>query len=287
MIDFSQIIEKITPSIIIFGIVILIFYIIIAIFLSKLNRVMYGKKTIISWIPILNIYLLGKLSVNKLIGWLLVIISFLISSYDLTILNKHFEFSFIPDSLKMIFGIVYIVILIFLIVVSIFKYKRLKLNEKDRIEINNNQQKIDNDSNDSDESFYANCKKKKKIDTKKDNSDNNFYNDFFHDDKSSQNLVPLTTEDIDSRVSNEINLQESFNNIKIIDNSPIDKKTVSEEVPLKNNSIIDKDSEEKVNDVINNKNNSDNIEKDNDKVTQNIELKDDDSKNETDDIEML
>lgn len=50
---------------------IIIFYIAVSWFLSDMNQLMYGKKTIIAWIPIANMYLLGELVFSKPVGYVL------------------------------------------------------------------------------------------------------------------------------------------------------------------------------------------------------------------------
>ena len=52
--------------------IVIAIYIATAIFLNKFNKLVYGKGTAKAWIPIANIYLLGKLTVNKFVGWILV-----------------------------------------------------------------------------------------------------------------------------------------------------------------------------------------------------------------------
>lgn len=52
----------------------LIIYICTAIFLNKFNKLKYGKGTFMAWIPVFQQYLIGKLAVNKTVGWILVAI---------------------------------------------------------------------------------------------------------------------------------------------------------------------------------------------------------------------
>ena len=37
-------------------------------FLSNLNKLIYGKGTILAWLPFTSIYLMGKLAFNNLVG---------------------------------------------------------------------------------------------------------------------------------------------------------------------------------------------------------------------------
>ena len=57
--------------------VVLALYIVMGIYLNKLNEIKYGKKTCFAWIPILNFYLLGKLGANKFVGWVMALSVFL------------------------------------------------------------------------------------------------------------------------------------------------------------------------------------------------------------------
>ena len=60
-------------GIIIFAFIILIaIYVVQAIFLSSFNKLVYGKGTWMAWVPYCNTYLLGKLTFNETVGWVLV-----------------------------------------------------------------------------------------------------------------------------------------------------------------------------------------------------------------------
>ena len=57
-------------------ILVIVLYVVLGIVLNKLNKLMYGKGTAMAWIPLANIYLLGKLTVSKLLGWILLVVLF-------------------------------------------------------------------------------------------------------------------------------------------------------------------------------------------------------------------
>ena len=77
------------------------------ILLYKLNKVMRLEKSIIAWIPIYNIYLLGKLTINELFARLLVIGLFIFIGWDIT-------------------GILYCITIALLYIYAIIKYIKLK-----------------------------------------------------------------------------------------------------------------------------------------------------------------
>lgn len=112
---------------IIFLILLLIIYIVQAVFLNKFNKLVYGKGTVMAWLPIFNVYLLGKLTFNKLIGWILVICSFLTTKVTTTINGVVTNSSTIlPENIIPIFQIIYSIVLIVLFIYAIIKYFKLK-----------------------------------------------------------------------------------------------------------------------------------------------------------------
>ena len=55
----------------------IVLYIAQALFLNKFNKYTRGKGTWQAWVPIANLYLLGDLTFNNIVGWILVILSFI------------------------------------------------------------------------------------------------------------------------------------------------------------------------------------------------------------------
>lgn len=53
-------------------IIVIIIYIIKSIFLSNFNKLVNGEGTLMAWFPITDTYLLGKLTVSKKVGLILV-----------------------------------------------------------------------------------------------------------------------------------------------------------------------------------------------------------------------
>ena len=78
----------------------------------------------LAWIPICNVYLLGKLTINKLFGWILVIL--IILSGNLSVGGN--QVTIIPENIKSIMipamGIIEFILLIYAIV----KYNKMKKN---------------------------------------------------------------------------------------------------------------------------------------------------------------
>lgn len=67
------------------GLLLIVLYTMFAVFLNKLSNMKRGKTTPLVWLPVINVYLLGKLVVNSIIGLLLVILLLygIIISFDI------------------------------------------------------------------------------------------------------------------------------------------------------------------------------------------------------------
>lgn len=100
-------------------------YVVIAKFLNNLNKLIYGKSTVLAWIPILDIYLLGKLAVNKFVGWALVVSAFLSSTYSTTKDGMEFTVSILPEGARSIISTIYGFALLGSFIYAIIKYNKL------------------------------------------------------------------------------------------------------------------------------------------------------------------
>lgn len=112
--------------VLIFFAVLIVIYILFGIFLNKLNKLVYGKGTPMAFIPFVNIYLLGKLAVNKLVGYILVILVILNSEFSITINNKTSSAAILPEDIRNVVSIIYSVLVLGLFIYAIVKYFKLK-----------------------------------------------------------------------------------------------------------------------------------------------------------------
>ncbi len=108
-----------------FAIVALAIYILFGIILFKLNKAINKKVTLIAWIPIVNIYLLGKLTVNKIVGWILIIILFLITNHRVPLIGQKFMQNISLETSYILFQI-YLIILFALFIYAIGKLINLE-----------------------------------------------------------------------------------------------------------------------------------------------------------------
>ena len=109
--------------------IILAIYIAIAVFLNKFNKLVYGKGTAKSWIPIANVYLLGKLTVNKFVGWILVACIILTGRLTITVNGIKTVYTLLPESINSIVSSLYNITVIVLFIYAIVKYNKLKKNK--------------------------------------------------------------------------------------------------------------------------------------------------------------
>ena len=75
--EMSDIITIVT----VFGVLIAFFlfiYIATSIFINKYHKAIFNKGSILAWIPVAKYYLLTKLNINKLFGYIYLVISFLL-----------------------------------------------------------------------------------------------------------------------------------------------------------------------------------------------------------------
>lgn len=104
--------------------VILLISVIPGLILFKLYKLKYNEKSMLVWFPVINIYLLGKLTVNKYIGMLLILGFIGLVSLDIPIKSN----GIMKFSLPLIFDIVYLLIVIVLFIYAIIKC--IKLNSR-------------------------------------------------------------------------------------------------------------------------------------------------------------
>ncbi len=132
--------DRTVMGIIIIAIVLLVIflYIVFSLILNRLNKVMYGKGTIMAWLLLTHVYLLGKLTVNKVFGWILVILN-LLSAY-------------ISDGiLDLIFGLGCLGLYIY----ADIKYKKLKKTQNEEVSLNSDSYSLPNNT-ESDDSAIGN-----------------------------------------------------------------------------------------------------------------------------------
>lgn len=82
---FEFMVEAMFGLIIVLLVVALVLYVLGAIGLSGIAKQTKTKSSWMAWVPVVNIYLIGKIAFNKGIGWVLIILCFLSGSSETTI----------------------------------------------------------------------------------------------------------------------------------------------------------------------------------------------------------
>ena len=107
-------------------IILIILWIIEGIIINKLHKEMYGKATALAWVPFCNIYLLGKLTVNKTVGWALAISKILTYTITTTVNGVQKTYSILPSSISTLLSGIIGIITFCLLIYAIVKYKSLE-----------------------------------------------------------------------------------------------------------------------------------------------------------------
>lgn len=118
--------EALGKLLFIFLIIVIVIYVAIAIFLNNFNKLVNGKGTALAWIPICNIYLLGKLTFNKMVGWILVACCFALSTVTVTVNGESTTHTLLPDSIAPTVSKLYNVVTLIILVMAVIKYNKLK-----------------------------------------------------------------------------------------------------------------------------------------------------------------
>ena len=122
--------EGLAGTLLAFGTIVLVvaivIYVVMEIELNMLNKIMYGKGTALAWIPICNTYLLGKLTVNKLVGWILAICIFVTGSFTTTVDGVEKVYSLLLANISSTVSTIYGLVVFGLFIYAIVKYNQLK-----------------------------------------------------------------------------------------------------------------------------------------------------------------
>ena len=111
-------------------IIVLVIYILESLLISGLHKLMYGKGTILAWLPFTNVYLLGKLTVNTTVGWLLVVGTILTANFSYNIGEVSNTYSLLPAELIGPLSTIQSIAVLGLLIYALIKYFKLKDEKK-------------------------------------------------------------------------------------------------------------------------------------------------------------
>ena len=220
-------------------------------FLNKLNYVLYGKHSILAWIPFFNIYLLGKLTINRFMGLMLAILNIIpnILWYEKKCLNGYCinnTMFLLPNDINLIITLIVLITIVLLYIYAHFKYKkvltsldmvRTYLNNKEK---NNNsaiKKQVENDS--------IQEKSKEEINKKKVSFNNTL-----------EGFVPVSEDEMMKKLDNKLDI--SLNNNELKKNSEEEKEDnniSNDEIPKKKFLDINRSNEKNNTFLLNDDNN--------------------------------
>ncbi len=100
-------------------------YAILAVFLNNFNKKVYGTSTVMAWIPFANIYLLGKLTFNKDVGYGLIALFLLSGTLKMTFDKISITLS-LPNVLQITLGAIFAGTFIATLIYGVQKYSDLE-----------------------------------------------------------------------------------------------------------------------------------------------------------------
>lgn len=106
--------------------IVIILFFITSITLSKYNVKKNGYYSVLAWIPFARLYLLGKFTIHKLFGFLLMIGIILSGKIILDVDGVEKTYSFLPENIRIIVFYTTITIETFLFALLFFKYEKRK-----------------------------------------------------------------------------------------------------------------------------------------------------------------
>ena len=118
-------------GLIVFAIIIGI-YVLQGWFLTKFNKLVNGKGTPLAWIPICNVYLLGKLCINKIVGWILVGCILITGKFTVTINGVKNVYTILPKNITSLISSLSSLAIFGLFIYGIIKYNNLKRQKQNQ-----------------------------------------------------------------------------------------------------------------------------------------------------------
>ena len=108
---------------------ILSFYIAVGILVNRFSFLLYGKKNHLAWLPFYQIYLLGKLVINQLVGWVLGIGGVFYCLIIFSVNENSKAFTIVYSNYVSFYSIVIVGVYIY----AIFKYRKLKKFQNNKL----------------------------------------------------------------------------------------------------------------------------------------------------------
>lgn len=108
-------------------------FIIQALVTNKLNKTLYGRYSIFAFIPFLNMFTLGKVCADEIVGIILMLMLILCFRLNISIAGVDKTLAIIPESTSTILFPYCMFLIICLFIYSIFKFFRSIKDKKGKI----------------------------------------------------------------------------------------------------------------------------------------------------------
>ena len=179
-------------------------YVILGATLSHCSKAKYGNKSTLAWIPIANIYLLGKLIAGPFLGWILIAVGLL---------------SVVVPVLSIIYGFLLFVLFIFAIVDCLTgKGRETSKIQTENIVYNNQQQNISPVKQDN-QNIVSNYQQVNQVMPQNVNTFQNIQNNPQGYQQQIQNAIPTYNQPVQRQVQNQVNESSIVNNVDSMNNN--------------------------------------------------------------------
>ena len=108
-------------------------FILQALITNKLNKSLYGRASIFAFIPFLNMFTLGKVCADEIVGFVLMVMLILCFRLNITIAGVDKTFALIPESTSSVLFPYCLFLICCLYIYSIFKFFRVLKEKKGKI----------------------------------------------------------------------------------------------------------------------------------------------------------
>ncbi len=122
----EEMFQNLATFLIVFLVIIVVVYIAVGVFLNKFNKLVYGKGTPMAFIPLANIYLLGKLTVGKAVGIILVFLPIFTGSFTTNINGIENTYTILPANISSKISMIANIVTFGLFIYAIFLYFKIK-----------------------------------------------------------------------------------------------------------------------------------------------------------------
>lgn len=202
----SNTFQVLSAYIIVILVIVIALYITIGIFLNKFNKLVYGKATPMAFIPLVNVYLLGKLTISKPVGLVLAIIPLLTGTLTTNINGEENTYSLFPSDISSKINLIASIVTLGLLIYAIFLYFKSKKEKENGSYVVEDQKKpLKSQNKDVINNIIYETNKTNKVDSYNGNMNNNV----------NTNTIPSTTNNynIEKTLENKV---ESLNTNNII-----------------------------------------------------------------------